>query len=64
MKKILFLLPPSEGKNLWGSFKKEKTTFNFEKPCDIAVNVTQKDLKCKWTRFEEWLELNKSLCEW
>jgi len=64
MKRIIFLLPPSEGKQAWWDFKKEKTSFNFEKPCDIAVNVTQKDLKCKWDRFEEWLELNKSLCNW
>ena len=64
MKKIIFLLPPSEGKQAWWDYKQEKVSFNFEKSCDIAVNISERDLKCKWTRFEEWLELNKSLCEW
>ena len=62
--KILFLLPPSEGKTSWWNFKEEKLTFVFDKPCEIATNVTEKDLKCSWARYEEWLNLNKTLCEW
>jgi hypothetical protein len=62
--KILFLLPPSEGKTSWWNYKEEKLTFVFDKPCKIATNVTEKDLKCSWARYEEWLNLNKTLCEW
>ena len=62
--KTLFLLPPSEGKNSWWEYKNENTTFNFEKPCEIATSVTEKDLKCTWNRFQEWIDLNKSLCKW
>ena len=65
--KILFLLPPSEGKNKdmeWkSSFSTENLSFKFEKPLNIACNVTEKDLKCSWKRFEEWLEFNKILCK-
>jgi hypothetical protein len=46
MIKILFLLPPSEGKNSDNRFDLEKLSFKFEKPQDIANNVTEKDLKC------------------
>jgi len=60
--KILFLLPPSEWKKSWWEHKTEKLSFDFEKPVEIAKNVTEKDLKCKWDRFLEWLELNKTLC--
>ena len=60
--KILFLLPPSEGKNKWWEFKKENISFSFKKPCELAINVDEKDLKCKWDRFIEWVNLNKSLC--
>ncbi len=62
--KILFLLPPSEWKTSWWEYSKEELSFNFEKPCQIASNVTKKDLKCIWKRFEEGLVLNKTLCEW
>lgn len=61
--KILFLLPPSEAKNSWWNQDKEKLEYLFKKPCDISKNVSENDLKCKWKRFEEWLELNKHLCE-
>ncbi|MFC1798029.1 hypothetical protein ACFLY2_02630 [Patescibacteria group bacterium] len=44
--KILFLLPPSEGKNSENKYTKEELSFNFEKPLEIAQNVTGKDLKC------------------
>jgi hypothetical protein len=33
--KILFLLPPSEGKNPENEYKKEELSFSFEKPLDI-----------------------------
>lgn len=64
MTKIFFLLPPSEGKNKWWEFSREKLSFIFEKPLDIAINATQKDLKCKWVRFEEGIYLNKNLTSW
>lgn len=57
--KIIFLLPPSEWKKTWGKDQKESVSFVFEKPLEIAVNATEKDLKCKWTRYEEGLKLNK-----
>ncbi len=59
--KILFLLPPSEWKNSENQYKKEELSFIFEKPKNIAENVTEKDLKCSWGRFLEWLELNKNI---
>ena len=59
--KIIFLLPPSEGKNSENLYKSELLSFNFEKPLEIANNVTEKDLKCSWKRFLEWLELNKNI---
>lgn len=62
--KILFLLAPSEGKNIWWEYWSEKLSFAFRKPKDIAINVTEKDLKCKWDRFIEWIELNKTLDKW
>ncbi len=62
--KIVFLLPPSEGKQVWWNYNKEQLSFKFEKPCHIATNLTEKDLKCSWKRFEEWLFLNQTLCKW
>jgi cytoplasmic iron level regulating protein YaaA (DUF328/UPF0246 family) len=59
--RIIFLLPPSEWKNWENKFNLEKLSFNFEKPLDIAENVSEKDLKCSWKRFEEGVELNKNL---
>jgi hypothetical protein len=44
--KIIFLIPPSEGKNTKNTFEKEDISFNFEKPKFISENVTEKDLKC------------------
>ena len=61
--KTIFLLPPSEWKTSWWNYKKEQVSFNFEKPCEIARNVTEKDLKCSGKRFEEGFLLNKTLCE-
>jgi len=61
MMKIIFLLPPSEWKNSENKYNSEKLSFEFKKPKTIAENVTEKDLKCHWKRFEEWLELNKNI---
>lgn len=61
MTKIIFLLPPSEGKNNENKFHLEQLSFKFEKPKYIASCVTEKDLKCKWSRFLEWLDLNKNI---
>jgi cytoplasmic iron level regulating protein YaaA (DUF328/UPF0246 family) len=63
MTKILFLLPPSEWKNAENEYDFERLTFEFKKPFKIAKNVTEKDLKCKWDRFLEWLTLNKNIEE-
>jgi len=62
--KILFLLPPSEWKNNWWNSEKESLSFNFEKPYKIVENATEKDLKCKWERFKEWILLNKTVQKW
>jgi cytoplasmic iron level regulating protein YaaA (DUF328/UPF0246 family) len=59
--KVIFLLPPSEGKNSENKYVKEEVSFNFEKPINIVNNVSEKDLKCSWKRFEEWLLLNKNI---
>lgn len=61
MKKILYLLPPSEWKNSENKFHTEKLSFSFEKPLEIAKNATEKDLKCKDKRFQEALELNANV---
>jgi hypothetical protein len=44
--KVIFLLPPSEGKNSENKYVKEEVSFNFEKPLNIVNNVSEKDLKC------------------
>jgi len=59
--KTIFLLAPSEWKNTWWKFGAEKLTYDLEKPTYIAINATEKDLKCKWDRFKEWIKLNKNL---
>lgn len=59
--KILFLLPPSEGKNAEWNPGNEVLTYVFDKPAEIAKNVTEKDLKCIGNRFEEWVTLNTQL---
>jgi len=52
--KIIYLLPPSEGKNTWWKQGNENLSFPFEKPLEIAENATQKDLKCKWPAIERY----------
>ena len=59
--KIIFLLPPSEGKKSDNKYNSEDLSFELEKPLEIAKNVTEKDLKCKGDRFLEWVELNKNI---
>lgn len=61
MSKILFLLPPSEWKKSENKYKKEELSFKFEKPLEISANVDEKDLKCSWNRFLEWVNLNKNI---
>jgi len=51
--KILFLLPPSEGKTSNGTIGSEVLSFDFKKPSEVAINVSEKDLKCIGKRFEE-----------
>ncbi|NDK09337.1 YaaA family protein [Candidatus Gracilibacteria bacterium] len=59
--KIIYLIPPSEGKNNGGISEYEKLSFNFKKPLNIAISASQKDLKCIGKRFEEGIELNKNI---
>lgn len=59
--KIIYLLPPSEGKNDKHLFKEYSLSFQFQKPLEIAKNATQKDLKCIGNRFLEWIELNSNI---
>ncbi len=62
--KTIFLLPPSEWKNSWWNFSEENASFKFSKPTKIANNTTEKDLKCKGKRYEEWMTLNKNIALW
>ena len=62
--KIIYLLPPSEGKNSWWNNATEKLSFDFKKPFEIAVDATEKDLKCKDKRYEEGIQLNKNIEKW
>ena len=59
MKKVVFLIPPSEGKNTWWTGECESLSFPFKKPEKIAKNASQKDLKCSGKRYEEGIALNK-----
>lgn len=59
--KTLFLIPPSEGKNPENKYSQESLSFDFQKPLDIAINATWKDLKCEGKRFNEAIELNKNI---
>lgn len=59
--KILFLIPPSEGKNPENLYDLEELTYTFSKPLEIAQNANEKDLKCEWKRFAEAIELNKNI---
>lgn len=59
--KVLFLIPPSEWKNDLNNYSEEKLSFDFEKPIEIATFASEKDLKCKWNRYIEWIELNERL---
>ena len=58
MQKIMFLIPPSEGKALGGTLWPEILSFHFEKPEKIVKHASEKDLKCKEKRFEEAQKLN------
>jgi len=59
--KVLFLIPPSEWKNVLNSYPEEDLSFKFDKPLEIACKASEKDLKCSWNRYSEWIWLNKSL---
>lgn len=59
MTKILFLLPPSEWKNRDWEITIEELSFDFTKPIKIATHATEKDLKCMWSRYQEWIKYNK-----
>ncbi len=62
--KTIYLLAPSEWKNDGWDHKKESLTYDLEKPINIAINATEKDLKCKAERYNQWIELNKNIWKW
>lgn len=62
--KIVFLIPPSESKSLEWTHSNELLCFNFTKPFAIAQNASQKDLKCKWKRYEQARLINQKTQEW
>ena len=64
MKNILFLIPPSEGKKRWWSYGGESLNFIFKKPDVLLKKASEKDLKCKWLRYEDAKELNKNIKTW
>ena len=65
MKKILFLIPPSEWKNLGWCVWSEKTLNSFVKPISIVQDATEKDLKCTAKRFTEASKLNnENIWKW
>jgi len=59
--KIIFLLPPSEWKNIWWTHTESSCFYNFDKPIDIIKWVTEKDLKCSWKRYGEAMISNTTL---
>lgn len=59
--KLIFLLPPSEGKNDENVYDNECLSFTSKKPLSIAKMATEKDLKCTWKRYLEAIELNKNI---
>lgn len=61
MKKILFLIPPSEGKNSGGKpYNNQKNTLK-PLPISIAQNITEKDVKATGARFYEAQQLHENI---
>lgn len=71
---MLFLLPPSEGKKPDQPIKTPQSNKNPDKkthtqlldkplPLSLACNATKKDLKCSGARYDEGIELNKTLSD-
>lgn len=58
MTRLIFLLPPSEGKHPDGRLSEEILSFPHQKPLEIAVGATEKDLKCSGHRYEATKFLN------
>ena len=61
MSNLIFLIPPSEGKNSWWMLSSIDSNNLFIKPKDISIHATEKDLKCTWKRYEQWILLNTSI---
>lgn len=61
--KTIFLLPPSEWKNNdhISDDTQEKLSFEFQKPLEIAISATEKDLKCTWERYKQWIQCNQNI---
>lgn len=60
----IFFLPPSEWKKKWWSFIDERLSFDFSRPLEIASHATEKDLKCTWNRYDEWVLFNRTAQKW
>ena len=58
---MLFLIPPSEGKQSWWKSNLQATTFSYDLPYSIAQHATEKDLKCTGKRYQEAMELNNQI---
>lgn len=59
--KVIFLIPPSEGKYVGGAHDAERVSYPLKKPLGIAKKATKTDLKCKDTRYLEARSLNASI---
>jgi hypothetical protein len=64
MKKTIILIAPSEWKTKGGEVSHEQLTFVLKKPLRVSLQATEKDLKCKWERYREWIALNQSVEQW
>lgn len=58
---LLYLIPPSEAKQPWWQELDSSCLFWYTPPFDIAIHASQKDLKCKDKRYEQWIQLNKTI---
>ncbi|USN55092.1 MAG: peroxide stress protein YaaA [Candidatus Peribacteria bacterium] len=54
---MLYLIPPSEGKEP-GGWAHDAVSPSYELPREIATHATPKDLKCKDQRYEEAMQYN------
>ncbi len=68
-KRTLYLIPPSEWKCIGWVECTDKIRYNdllcvWLFPTEIARNASEKDLKCTWRRYQQWVELNALIEKW